>query len=72
MADAMAHYRALHLDSDTRETERFIRMFDRFFDMMNTRCLEEGKKKIKPDLDPYRSAEDKRLKVIITFNSNNN
>lgn len=63
VADAMAHYHALHIDQDTTETERFVRIFDRFFDMLNTRCLEEGIQKIKPDLHPYRSSEDKRLKV---------
>lgn len=63
MADAMSHYHALQMDLDTTETERFVRKFDRFFDMLNTRCLEEGTKKIKPDLDPYRSSADERLKV---------
>ena len=39
-------------------------MFDRFFDMMNTRCFEEAVHKRKPDLAPYKlnNAED-RLKV---------
>ncbi len=65
MADAMAYYQSLHVDSDTSETERFVRNFDRFFDMLNNRCLEEGIRKIKPDLNPYRSSEDKRLKVCV-------
>lgn len=38
-------------------------MFDRFFDMLNTRCLEEGIQKRKPDLAPYRTQKDSRLKV---------
>ena len=38
-------------------------MFDRFFDMLNTRCLEEGIQKRKPDLAPYRTPDDSRLKV---------
>ncbi len=59
MADAFAHYG----DSDTHETERFVTFMDRFFDMLNTRSLEEGSKKRKPDLDPYRTADDHRLKV---------
>ena len=70
VADAMAHYQALEIDHDTTETERFVRMFDRFFDMLNTRCLEEGIQKIKPDLHPYRSLLDERFKVyneIILF-----
>ena len=66
MADAMAYYHALRMDSDTTETEKFVRTFDRFFDMLNTRCLEEGVQKIKPDLHPYRSSDDTRLKVSCT------
>ena len=49
---------------DMQETVRFVRIFDRFFDMLNTRSLEEGIHKRKPDLAPYRTAEDGRLKVI--------
>ena len=32
------------------ETQRVIRVLGHFFDMMNTRCLEEGIQKRKPDL----------------------
>ena len=35
VADAFAY----HNDADTKEAERFIRIFDHFFDMMNTRCI---------------------------------
>jgi len=59
VASAFAYYG----DDDTKETERFVRTFDRFFDMMNTRCLEEGMQNIKPDLDPYREKNDDRFEV---------
>ena len=49
--------------SDYEETSKFCRMFDRFFDCLNTRDAREGKHKRKPDLDPYRSVEDKRFDV---------
>ena len=62
----MAHYRTVGIDSDTTETEKFVRTFDRFFDMLNVRCLEEGIQKIKPDLHPYRDPDDTRFKVIYT------
>ena len=49
--------------NDTMETEKFCRIFDKFFDCMNTRCLQEAGQKRKPDLQPYRSPDDSRLKV---------
>lgn len=45
------------------ETEKFCRMFDRFFDCMNTRNLDEAKFKRKPDLRAYFKPADSRLKV---------
>ncbi len=48
--------------SDTTETENFCRMFDRFFDMLNSRNMLEGRKKLKPDILPYYSGTDKRFK----------
>ena len=54
-------------DPRTKQTERFVRMFDRFFDMLNTRSLEECVHKRKPDLAPYRTSQDTRLEVFITL-----
>ena len=48
---------------ETTETERFVRNFDKFFDLMNVRSLEEGIKKRKPNLLPYRETTDDRLVV---------
>ena len=50
-------------NSEYEETAKFCKMFDRFFDCMNTRDAKEGKQKRKPDLDPYRSVKDKRFDV---------
>ena len=50
-------------NNDHEETAKFCAKFDRFFDCLNTRAAGEGKKKRKPDLDPYRSVDDKRFKV---------
>ena len=46
-----------------RETERFVRNMDRFFDCMNVRDFNEAIYKRKPDLRPYRSPNDPRLSV---------
>ena len=50
-------------NEEHRETAKFCRMFDKFFDCLNTRRAGESKEKRKPDLDPYRSPNDKRLTV---------
>ena len=41
-------------------TQHFIRMMDQFFDCMNVSNLMNGRKKRKPTLEPYRSADDWR------------
>lgn len=53
----------------TRETERFVRIFDKFFDLMNVRSLKEGIYKRKPNLKPYRndSGSKERLQVPLSL-----
>lgn len=60
----MSHAFELMDNTDYTETAKFGYMFDKFFDCLNTRNAEEGKRKRKPDLDPYRSDKDARFKVI--------
>ena len=50
-------------EHDIIETQKFVKTFDRFFDMLNTRSLEEGIYKKKPDLLPYRTTDDQRFEV---------
>ena len=63
MAEAFAYEKKLY----TKETERFVRTFDKFFDLMNVRSLDEGIHKRKPNLRPYRndSQSEDRLKASI-------
>ena len=63
MADAFS----LEGNDGLRETERFVRFFDKFFDCMNVRNFNEAVYKRKPDLRPYRSADDPRLSVSIAI-----
>lgn len=49
----------------TRETEIFVRNFDRFFDCLNIQSTDEWIRRRKPDLKPYSSPNDDRLKVIV-------
>ena len=60
MAEAFNYYG----DEMTRETEIFVRNFDRFFDCLNVRSTDEWIRRRKPDLKPYSSPNDDRLKVI--------
>ncbi len=45
-------------------TVEFIKTFDKFFDCMNTRSLTEANRNRKPDMAPYTSPDDSRLKVF--------
>lgn len=59
VASAFAHFG----DPATFETERFVRMFDKFFDCLNVRSFTECTEKRKPDVRPYRSKDDPRFDV---------
>ena len=50
-------------DESTTEAKKFVMMFDRLFDCLNVRDLHQWVHKLKPDLQPYQSADDPRLKV---------
>lgn len=60
MANAFSYYGL----SGTKQTEIFVRVFDKFFDCLNVRSVREGVTKKKPNLEVYKSADDARLKVI--------
>ena len=49
--------------NNTTETENFCRIFNKFFDCLNTRSLEEAAQKHNNDLACYRTGDDPRLKV---------
>ena len=53
---------------EVQGTVKFIKMFDNFFDCMNTRSLTEASRNRKPNLSPYTSPSDSRLKVNINSN----
>ena len=61
----MANMLKFNGDSDTTETERFVRMFDQFFDCLNVRSSNEHVTKRKPYLKPYTSSTDERLCVSL-------
>ena len=47
----------------TEGTEEFCRMFDKFFDLFNTRSCTECIRTRKPDVMPYYKANDPKLMV---------
>ena len=40
-------------------------MFDRFLDMLNTRAIDKGMRRKKPDLKPYEKVDDERFQVNV-------
>lgn len=52
-------------DDEVTETIRFVDMMDKLFDVFNVNSYDTGKKKRKPFQDPYRSADDVRVKVHV-------
>lgn len=59
MANALNFYGL----EEPKETEKFARMFDKLFDLLNICCISASIQHRKPDLRPYRSPDDERLKV---------
>lgn len=51
--------------AETTETQRFVEFFNKFFDCLNVRSLNEHKRKKNPNLMPYRNPADERLEVSI-------
>ena len=48
-------------------TIQFCMMFDRFFDCLNSRSLDEAQRRKKPDIDAHRSQQDYRFQVRSTL-----
>lgn len=51
------------------ETAYFISKVDKFFDSLNVSNYTKGKKALKPFQEPYRKADDTRIKVNFNTNS---
>ena len=68
----MANMLKFNGDSDTTETERFVRMFDQFFDCLNVRSPNEHVTKRKPYLKPYTSGTDESIWSLDNFFSRYN
>ena len=63
LSNSVAEALALEGDPSTSETQRFVRMFNRFFDLLNVRSIQESVLHRKPDVAPYTNSNDERLKV---------
>ena len=70
LSESVANALAFYGDLQTKETQRFVRIFDKFFDCLNGRNLDEHQKRRKPNLKPYRSKDDERLKVSRNYSVN--
>ena len=63
LSNSVAEALAMEDKPYLKETERFVHKFSKFFNLFNVQSLTEYVKQRKPDLEPYRDVEDKRLKV---------
>ena len=63
LSESVANALAFYGDPATKETERFVRYFDKFFDCLNVRCCDEYRRRRKPYLAPYTQESDERLVV---------
>jgi len=50
---------------EASETIRFVEIMDKLFDCFNVNDYDKGRKKRKAFQEPYRSADDDRIKVCI-------
>ena len=66
MSESVACALDLINNNDTLETRTFIRMFDRFFDIMNIRTPSDGTREIKEIKRPFTKPDDNRFKVHCT------
>jgi hypothetical protein len=57
----------VYLGSKAAETAKFVDNFDKFFDCLNVDNFNSGHTKRKPFLEPYRAADDFRIKWLKDF-----
>ena len=65
LRESVANALAFYGDQATKETERFVRNMDKFFDCLNVRCPDEYRRRRKPNLAPYTEESDERLVVCL-------
>ena len=67
VAEGFKTMRELKLTTtDTVETEKFCRTFNKFFDICNARSTKESQIKKNLDIDPFYSVDDPRLQVKLS------
>lgn len=52
---------------DTAETQHFVEIFNKFFDLLNIQSPMESIRTRNTNKEPYKSPNDDRLKVRIQF-----
>lgn len=63
LSDSVAKALVMVVGDEASETAKFASMFDSFFDILNVSNFMNGTQKRKPFQEPYRHAEDSRIKV---------
>lgn len=65
LSNSVANYMEDTLGDKASETVIFLRYMNKFFDTMNVANLTSGKRKRNANIEPFRSSDDSRLKVIV-------
>ena len=63
LSESVANALAFYGNPATKETEGFVRNFDKFFDCLNVRCRDEYRRERKANLAPYTQENNERLVV---------
>ena len=67
LSKSVAEAIALENDESLKECERFVKNFNKFFDIMNIRCTTEYIHSRNSDKKPFYGADDERLMVSQIF-----
>lgn len=63
LSQTVANAFGFYGNSETTETQKFVEFFNKFFDCLNVRNLDEHWKKRNPNMKPYKSPNDEQLEV---------
>ena len=67
LSGSVAKALALNDNPSTSETQQFVEMFDKFFDLLNIRSSMESIRTRNVNKEPYKDPSDERLNVCLSM-----